>query len=137
MATEQSQEQGSRAGISNVIGLERDSGVGYHFDPMEAMAHMSYDASQWMCLTRMTEREIQIQSLRFARRHRARFGNSRLDLVDYYKALLRVSLNGAGRAEIEAMQKAERNRDADVKSGWGQAFGARPNPERDAMRLNG
>jgi hypothetical protein len=126
-----------RAGTATVLGLEQDSGVGFHFDPLEAMAHMSREPQQWMCLTDMSEREIQIQSMRFARRHRARYGNSRLDLVDYFKALMRVSRDGRGRTEIKEMQIAESNRASDEKSGWGRAFGHKPTDEANKMKLNG
>ncbi len=128
-----------RAGVSGVLGLEQDSGVGYSFDPLRAMAHMSFEPQEWMCLTVYTEREIQIQGLRFSRRHRARFGSSRLDMVDYYKSLMRVSRDGHGRDDIRAMQIADSNRSSDEKSGWGRAFGRAPQPpqEPNNMKLNG
>lgn len=99
-----------RAGMSSILGLEQSSALGYSFNALQIMAKGSFDAAEWLGMTEYTDREIQIMALRYARRHRARYGNSRLDLVDWKKALMRISRNRAGRAEIERMFIAERQR---------------------------
>ena len=65
--------------------------------------------------------------------------SSRLDMVDYYKSLMRVSRDGHGRDDIRAMQIADSNRSSDEKSGWGRAFGRQPQPQQEpnTMKLNG
>jgi hypothetical protein len=121
---EQQQEQHRerlRVGISDALALEQASGLGYSFN----------------ALTEVTEREIQIQCLRYARRHRARYGNSRLDLVDWKKAMLRVSKNREGRRELERMFIAEKGRqqaERDFRTPVERMMGARP-LERDPMKL--
>jgi hypothetical protein len=137
---EQQQEQHRerlRVGISDALALEQASGLGYSFNALQIMARMSFDPEQWMGLTEVTEREIQIQCLRYARRHRARYGNSRLDLVDWKKAMLRVSKNREGRRELERMFIAEKGRqqaERDFRTPVERMMGARP-LERDPMKL--
>ena len=99
-----------RAGISSILGLEQNSGLGYSFNALQIMARLSFAPEEWMGMTEYSDREIQIMALRDSRRNRARYGSSRLDVVDWRKALRRISRNRQGRSEIERMFIAERQR---------------------------
>jgi len=141
MITQQSDARESvRAGISSILGLEQAQGVGYSFNALQWVARMSDQPAEWMGMTQYTEREIQIQSMIDARRFRRRYGSSRLDIVDWYKALRRVSLDRRGRTEFGDMFIAERNRlgfqEKDQRNAMQRMLGTN-RPREDAMKLNG
>lgn len=131
----------TRVGISNMLGLEQNSGLGYSFNALQIMARLSDLPEEWMGMTEYSDREIQIMSLRDARRNRARYGNSRLDMVDWRKAVRRISRNRRGREEIERMFIAERQRqgfaEEQQRSRFERMMGANRPQDGNPMKLNG
>lgn len=132
------QRERLRTGIGEMLALDQGTGIGYSFNALQIMSKMSINPEEWMAMTEYTDREIQIQSLRFARRHRARYGNSQLDKVDWKKAMMRVSKGRSGRGEIRDMFIAEKHRQAENQpSNFRRIGGQANNGDINPMRLSG
>lgn len=105
-----------RTGIEDALGLDRNgSGLGSFFNAILEMSRGSLKAEEWRVRTEYTEREIGINGIRAGRRHRAKFGWTNTELIDWNKAHDRVSLSRKGRKEIKEMFIAERNRVTPMK----------------------
>ena len=108
---------GHRQGLGDALGLQAGNGGGYGYDPIREMAEGSNEAHKYLVRTVVDEDEIQDDIVEFSELQWALYGYIDVPYLHWLRYHLRISLQGAGRKQVENMFIGERQFRRDMFGG--------------------
>lgn len=115
---EENGHQPKRIGVANLLGFERPPEQVAHFDPLAAIGQLSQAPAEWLGLSDIDERHLQITKGIMMMLMRCRYGFVNIDEIVWKEFAMRRSINSRGINALVDMHIADRNRVTDERSGW-------------------